>query len=121
MMLPVRVDLQSEPGVSEVPRSSKWAISVPHKAYPASGCGSHPRYVFRVETVIDYYERWMAQYPDVASLAAGSDEDVNALWAGAPRRIIIIIIIIMSQWPRFVCQAWGIIGGRGCCTTGPRP
>ncbi len=36
----------------------------------------------RVETVIPYYERFLARLPDVAALAEAELEDVYALWAG---------------------------------------
>ena len=36
----------------------------------------------QVGTVIPYYERFLARYPDVASLARASLEDVLRLWAG---------------------------------------
>ena len=36
----------------------------------------------RVDTVIPFYVRWMARWPAVADLAAASDEDVAAAWAG---------------------------------------
>jgi A/G-specific adenine glycosylase len=36
----------------------------------------------RVETVIPYYERWMAAFPEVATLAAASEQDVLRLWEG---------------------------------------
>jgi A/G-specific adenine glycosylase len=36
----------------------------------------------RVETVIPYYERWMARFPDIASLAAASQHDVLSMWEG---------------------------------------
>lgn len=36
----------------------------------------------RVETVIPYYHRFLARFPDVASLAAAELEEVYALWAG---------------------------------------
>ena len=36
----------------------------------------------RVETVIEYFERWMRRFPTVHALAAASSEDVNAHWAG---------------------------------------
>lgn len=36
----------------------------------------------RVEAVLPYYERFLARYPDVESLAAASLEDVLATWAG---------------------------------------
>ena len=36
----------------------------------------------RVETVIPYYARFLARFPDVATLAAAPVEDVLALWSG---------------------------------------
>ena len=36
----------------------------------------------QVSTVIPYYERFLARFPDVASLAAASVDDVLALWSG---------------------------------------
>jgi len=36
----------------------------------------------RVETVIPYYERFVAAFPDVRALAAADEEDVLRLWAG---------------------------------------
>jgi A/G-specific adenine glycosylase len=36
----------------------------------------------RVETVIPYFERFTARWPDLASLAAASDEAVLGAWAG---------------------------------------
>ena len=36
----------------------------------------------RVETVIPYYERWMAHFPDLPSLAGADEQDVLRLWEG---------------------------------------
>lgn len=36
----------------------------------------------RVDTVIPYYERWMKRFPNVASLAEASEEEVLKLWEG---------------------------------------
>src|SRR6201987_4365382 len=36
----------------------------------------------QVSTVIPYYARFLARFPDVASLAAAAADDVMALWAG---------------------------------------
>ena len=36
----------------------------------------------RVETVVPYYERFLAAFPDLESLAAADEEDVLRLWAG---------------------------------------
>ncbi len=36
----------------------------------------------QVVTVLDYYERFLDRFPDVASLAAASEDEVMALWSG---------------------------------------
>lgn len=36
----------------------------------------------QVATVIPYFERWMARFPDVRALASAPTEDVLALWSG---------------------------------------
>lgn len=36
----------------------------------------------QVERVRDYFVRWMARWPTLRDLAAASEEDVNAQWAG---------------------------------------
>jgi len=36
----------------------------------------------QVTTVLPYYERFLARFPDVRSLAAASEDEVLALWAG---------------------------------------
>ena len=36
----------------------------------------------QVSTVLPYYERFLARFPDVAALAAAPDDDVMALWSG---------------------------------------
>ncbi|MBN2046141.1 MAG: A/G-specific adenine glycosylase [Anaerolineales bacterium] len=36
----------------------------------------------RLETVIPYYQRWMARFPDIHSLAAASQQEVLNLWEG---------------------------------------
>lgn len=36
----------------------------------------------QVETVIPYYQRFLARFPDVAALAAAPVEDVMTLWSG---------------------------------------
>ena len=35
----------------------------------------------RVETVVDYYTKWMRLFPTVAELAAATPEEVNAAWS----------------------------------------
>lgn len=36
----------------------------------------------QVDTVIPYFERWMARFPDVAALAEADEQDVLTLWEG---------------------------------------
>ena len=36
----------------------------------------------QVATVIGYYDRWMAQFPTVAALAAATEQEVLSLWQG---------------------------------------
>ncbi len=36
----------------------------------------------RVETVVSYWERFLARFPDIAALAAASEDDVLAAWSG---------------------------------------
>lgn len=36
----------------------------------------------RVETVIPYFERWLAKFPTIAALAAANEQDVLNLWEG---------------------------------------
>eukprot|EP00741_Cyanophora_paradoxa_P005005 tig00000842_g4852.t1 len=36
----------------------------------------------RVETVIPYFERWLAKWPTVDALASATGEEVNAVWSG---------------------------------------
>ena len=36
----------------------------------------------QVETVVPYFERWMAAFPDVAALAAADEQSVLSLWSG---------------------------------------
>jgi A/G-specific adenine glycosylase len=36
----------------------------------------------RVQTVIDYFERWTLRWPTLADLAAASSQDVLAMWTG---------------------------------------
>ena len=36
----------------------------------------------RVEAVVPYWVRWMEKFPTVHGLAAATEEEVNALWAG---------------------------------------
>ncbi|MDR3230227.1 MAG: A/G-specific adenine glycosylase, partial [Synergistaceae bacterium] len=36
----------------------------------------------QVETVLPYFERWMARFPDLPSLAAADEAEVEKLWEG---------------------------------------
>ena len=44
----------------------------------------------RVETVIPYYERFLARFPDVHALASADADDVLGAWAG---------LLSPNQWP----------------------
>ena len=36
----------------------------------------------RVQTVIDYFNRWMTKWPTVEDLAKTTLEEVNEMWSG---------------------------------------
>ena len=36
----------------------------------------------QVATVVPYFERWMACFPDISSLAVATSDDVLRIWAG---------------------------------------
>ena len=36
----------------------------------------------RMEVVLPYFERFLARFPSVATLAAATDDDVTAAWSG---------------------------------------
>jgi A/G-specific adenine glycosylase len=36
----------------------------------------------QVATVIPYFQRWMARFPDLAALAAATEDEIHGLWAG---------------------------------------
>jgi len=36
----------------------------------------------QVATVIPYFQRWLASYPDLAALAAAGEDEIHGLWAG---------------------------------------
>lgn len=36
----------------------------------------------RVETVIDYYIKWMSQFPDIKTLSESTEDEVCKLWSG---------------------------------------
>jgi A/G-specific adenine glycosylase len=36
----------------------------------------------QVVTVVEYFKKWIAKFPTVASLAAADIEEVNSVWAG---------------------------------------
>jgi A/G-specific adenine glycosylase len=39
-------------------------------------------YIARVQTVIDFFTKWMKKWPTVQDLAKASLEEVNEMWAG---------------------------------------
>lgn len=73
----------------------------------------------RVETVIEYFERFVKQLPTVADLAAASEDEVLALWSGLgyysrARKLREAAIVIMEQhggqFPRTRELALGLPG-----------
>lgn len=57
----------------------------------------------QVATVVDYFLRFIARYPDVASLASANEEDVFKLWEGLgyysrARRLIPCARIVVEQF-----------------------
>ncbi len=65
--------------------SSKNARSLPWRGHPdpyAVWVSEIMLQQTRVETVIPYFGRWMARFPDVKSLAAASQSEVLAAWEG---------------------------------------
>ena len=59
----------------------------------------------QVATVIPYFRRWMARFPDLASLAAAGDDEIHSFWAGLgyyrrARNLQLAAGILSSQgWP----------------------
>lgn len=47
-----------------------------------SGSANHGAADKRLETVVDYYLRWMARFPTVEALAAADQQEVLKLWEG---------------------------------------
>ena len=57
----------------------------------------------QVTTVIGYYERFLARFPDIAALAAASQEDVMPYWAGLgyyarARKLHRCAQVLVEQW-----------------------
>jgi A/G-specific adenine glycosylase len=57
----------------------------------------------RVDTVLPYYRRFLARFPDIASLASASESEVLALWAGLgyyrrARNLRVAAIKIRNEW-----------------------
>jgi len=89
-MTRARQDPESDPATSFAGRLLAW-----HRVHGRHDLPwQHPRDAWRVwvseimlqqtrvETVIGYFERFMARFPDVAALAAAPLDDVLALWSG---------------------------------------
>ena len=57
----------------------------------------------RVDTVVDYYQKWMKLFPTLADLAAAEPEQVNAAWAGLGfyRRVR-----ALHEGSKFVMEKW---------------
>lgn len=63
--------------------------ALPWRSAPAGGRDPYSVWVSeimaqqtRVETVVDYYLRWMARFPSVAALAAADQQEALKLWEG---------------------------------------
>ncbi|MFZ9889667.1 MAG: A/G-specific adenine glycosylase, partial [Myxococcota bacterium] len=57
----------------------------------------------RVATVVPYYERFLARFPEVASLAAAAEDEVLGLWSGLGyysrgRNLHRAAQVVMDQW-----------------------
>jgi A/G-specific adenine glycosylase len=68
---------------------AKHARSLPWRSLPGSRADPYAVWVSeimlqqtRVETVIPYYERWLALFPSVAALAGASQQSVLSAWEG---------------------------------------
>lgn len=80
----------------------------------------------QVATVIPYFERFIAHYPDAQSLAAAPDEEVMALWAGLGyysrcrnllRAVREIVFERHSEVPSSAAE-WAQLPGVGLSTAG---
>jgi A/G-specific adenine glycosylase len=65
---------QREHGRHDLP----WQVSDPYAVWVSEIMLQQTQ----VDTVMAYYVRFLARFPDVASLAAAADDDVLALWSG---------------------------------------
>ncbi|GKU97799.1 hypothetical protein SLEP1_g10888 [Rubroshorea leprosula] len=79
----------------------------------------------RVQTVIDYYNRWMQRWPTLQDLAQASLEEVNEMWAGLGyyRRARFLLEgtkMIVSGWSEFPCTVSALrkVPGIGDYTAG---
>jgi A/G-specific adenine glycosylase len=72
----------------------------------------------RVETVLPYYRRWLAAFPDVAALAAASLDAVLTQWQGlgyyrrARHLHAAARVVVVRGWPRTVA-GWRDLPGVG--------
>jgi len=78
----------------------------------------------QVATVLPYFERWMARFPDVATLAAADEQDVLSQWQGLGyyRRCRFLLqgaryVAGLPDWPR-TAEAWRKVPGVGPYTAG---
>ncbi len=77
----------------------------------------------RVETVLDYYRRWMQTFPDVQTLAAAPEADVMAAWAGLgyygrARRLHAAARLVAEHGVPSGAAAWRGLPGIGAYTAG---
>ncbi|KAH7670837.1 A/G-specific adenine glycosylase MutY protein [Dioscorea alata] len=71
----------------------------------------------RVQTVIEYYNRWMARWPTLRLLAGATQEEVNEMWAGLGyyRRARFLLegaksIVQEGEFPRTASALRGVRG-----------
>ncbi|KAJ0972946.1 hypothetical protein J5N97_020905 [Dioscorea zingiberensis] len=71
----------------------------------------------RVQTVIEYYNRWMARWPTLRQLAGATQEEVNEMWAGLGyyRRARFLLegaklIVQEGEFPRTASALRGVRG-----------
>ncbi len=77
----------------------------------------------RVETVLPYYERWLARFPDPGTLAAASEAEVMAAWAGLgyygrARRLHAAAKVVAAQGVPVDAAGWQALPGVGTYTAG---
>lgn len=76
--LPWRAELPGAPSGASVEESEPFPRRDPYRTWISEIMLQQTQ----VSTVVDYFKRWVARFPDVAALAAAREEDVLEAWAG---------------------------------------